>query len=155
MSLLKSPSILALVTILSATPVLAEVANFQTLTLSPGFKSSAAVVRGYTNGSYSLSAIANRDRHKNPCIGFGSPKPDHIMVLEKDFPQLTVQVDSKGKDTTLVIQGPDGSIRCGDDTGRKKDASVQDTDWKAGRYSIWIGSIEAGQTWNYNLSAHQ
>jgi len=147
--------LLALVTALSTTSVVAEEANFQTLTLSPGFKSSTGVTSGYTSGSFSLSAIANRDRYKNPCIGFGSPKPDHTIVLERDFPRLTVQVDSRGKDTTLVIQGPDGTMRCGDDTGRRKDASFQDQNWKAGRYNIWIGSIEAGKTWNYRLSVKE
>ncbi|HEY9872032.1 MAG TPA: hypothetical protein V6D12_01270 [Candidatus Obscuribacterales bacterium] len=148
-------SILALITALIATPVLAQSANFGKLTLSPGFRRAVGIVSGYTNGSFSLSSIANRDRQKNACIGYGDPTPDHIMVLEKDFSRLEVKVDTGGKDTTLVIKGPDDTVRCGDDTGNSKDASIEATNWKAGKYSIWVGNIESGQTWNYTLSVRE
>ena len=147
--------ILTLITALIATPVLAETATFGQLTLSPGFQRAAGIANGYISGSYSLSSVANRDRNKNPCIGFSDPKPDHVMVLEKDFPRLTLKVDTRGKDTTLVIKSPDGTIRCGDDTGNNKDASIGDSDWKAGTYSIWVGSFEPGQTLDYTLSARE
>lgn len=151
----KKYTLLALITALSATPVLAGTANFGQLALSPGFKRAAGVSGGYTTGSFSLPAIANRDRNKNPCIGYAAPTPDHIIVLEKDFPQLTVKVDARGKDTTLVIKGPNDVIRCGDDTGNSKDASVTDSNWKAGQYSVWVGSIEPGEKWNYTLSVRE
>jgi hypothetical protein len=151
---LKCRSLVILIAALSATPAFAAAANFASLTLSQGFPSSAGVVSGFTGGSYSLSSIANSDRHNNRCIGFASPTPDHIMVLEKDFPRLNVQVNTGGSDTTLLIQGPnnEGTVRCGDDTGTNKDASIQDTNWRAGRYSIWVGSFEEGARRDYTLS---
>ena len=151
MRFFKSLGILALTTALFAAPSIAENANFGKLSLSPGFKKSSALIRGYTNGSFSLPSIANRDRNNNPCIGFSALAPDHVIVLQKDFPRLQVKVNSRGKDTTLVIKGPGNTIRCGDDTGTCKDASVEDTNWKAGEYQVWVGSIESGQTWNYTL----
>jgi len=54
-----------------------------------------------------------------------------------------------------VIRGPNNSILCGDDTGLSKDASVESTNLKAGRYEIWVGSIEAAQRWNYILSVRE
>ena len=148
--------LLAGMTALSALPALAETPVFGTLTLSPGFKPSEGVVTGYTSGSTSLPAIvANQDRQGNKCLGFADNAPDYKMVLQKDFPQLAVQVDSGGKDTTLAIKGPDGTIRCADDTGKNKDASIQDPDWKAGNYEVWVGSIEAGSRWNYKLTVRQ
>lgn len=147
--------LIALVATLSAIPMIAKAANFGNLTLTPGFDSSTAVVTGATGGAYSLSSIANRDRNDNPCIGFGDPTPDHIMTLEKDFPKLKLQVNSRGNDTTLVIQGSNGTVRCGDDTGSNKDASITGTNWKAGNYEIWVGSFDAGQRWNYSLSARE
>lgn len=147
--------VIALMAALSATPVLSQAANFDNLTLSPGFSPGSAMVAGYTGGSYSLPSIANSDRNKQPCIGYGDQTPDHIMVLEKDFPKLSIQVNSLGKDTTLVIKGSDGFVLCGDDTGVRKDASVEAFDWKAGKYSIWVGSIDPGQTWNYTLSVRE
>ncbi|MCU0542168.1 MAG: hypothetical protein MUE44_08235 [Oscillatoriaceae cyanobacterium Prado104] len=138
-----------------ALPVLAENANFGTLTLSQGFKSPTAVLRGATGGSYSLSAIANADKRKNKCLGFATPTPDHIVVLQQDFSQLTLQVNTGGKDTTLLVQGPDNTVRCGDDTGQNKDASIADAGWKAGSYRIWVGTIEPGVKSNYTLSVRE
>lgn len=146
-------SFLAILTAINAIPVLAQRANFGSVSLVPGFPPSAGVVEGYTGGSYSLSAIAIRDRHNNSCIGFAAPKPDHIMVLRKNFTHLKLQVDSQGYDTTLLVQGPGKStIRCGDDTGKNKDASLEDSSWKAGTYRIWVGAFDSGAKHNYTLS---
>lgn len=147
-------SLVALIAVLSATPVLSQTANFTNLNLSPGFRPSAGRVSGHTGGTYSLSSIANSDRNKKPCIGYGSETPDHIMTLQKDFPRLSVQVNS-GKDTTLVIRGPDNFTLCGDDTGSSKDASVTASNLKAGEYRIWVGSIDPGKRWNYTLTVRE
>ncbi|MBD2343590.1 hypothetical protein [Anabaena subtropica] len=148
--------LLAIATTVITTPVIAQTANFATLRLSPGFEPAQGKVSGHTGGSYSLSAISNRDRHRKPCIGFADPKPDHIMILEKDFPRLKLLINSGGTDTTLLIQGPDDTtIRCGDDTGKRKDASVDDIDWKSGTYRIWIGKFNAGGKINYTLTVQQ
>ncbi|MBG1257802.1 hypothetical protein [Nostoc commune] len=148
--------LLAILTAITATPVIAETANFGTFTLSTNFNPAQGTVQGFTGGSYSLSAISNRDRDQKACIGFADPNPDHIMVLEKDFPQMTIQVDSNGNDTTLLIQGPDQTtIRCGDDTGKSKDASVSDRNWKSGTYRIWVGTFNPGVKRDYTLQVEQ
>lgn len=138
-----------------AAPVAAETSNFGTIKLSPGFTSDQGTVSGYTGGSYSLSAISNRDRNRKLCIGFADPSPDHILVLEKDFDNLQILVNSQDSDTTLLIQGPDNTIRCGDDTGRSKDASVSDRNFKQGTYRIWVGIFETGVKTNYTLTVQQ
>jgi hypothetical protein len=132
----------AIVAAIVALPVLAETANFGTLTLSPG-------------GSYSLSAIANADRHKNKCLGFATPTPDHIIVLQQKFSFLTLQVNSGGKDTTLLVQGPGNAVRCGDDAGQNKDAGIVDSDWQAGSYRIWVGTLEPGVKSDYTISVQE
>lgn len=143
-----------LLIILGAAPAIAQEANFGQLKLASGFDKITAVVSGYTSGSYSLSSIANTDRYRRPCVGYGAPNPDHILVLENDFPKLALQVDSGGKDTTLVIRGPDkNTIRCNFGTNDSQDARIEDSDWKAGRYEIWVGSMKSGQRLNYRLSA--
>ncbi|MFN6462149.1 MAG: hypothetical protein RMZ41_009915 [Nostoc sp. DedVER02] len=148
--------LLAIFTAITATPVIAETANFATLNLSANFNAAQGTVQGFTGGSYSLSAISNRDRDQKACIGFADPNPDHIMVLEKDFSQLTIQVDSNNTDTTLLIQGPDqNTIRCGDDTGKRKDASVSDQKWKSGTYRIWVGTFNPGVKRDYTLTVEQ
>ena len=152
---LSGGGVIALIAALSATPVLSQAANFVKLNLSPGFPPSAGRVAGNTGGAYSLSSIANSDQDKRPCIGYGSETPDHIMSLQKDFPKLSVQVNSRGRDTTLVIKGPGNFILCGDDTGSSKDASVEASNWKAGEYRIWVGSIAPRQRWNYILTVRE
>jgi hypothetical protein len=148
--------LLAIVSAVLAQPVIAQTANFGTLKLSPGFAPSQGVGEGYTGGSYSLSAISNRDRDKKACIGFADPKPDHILILEKDFPRLKIQVNTGGKDTTLLIKGPDDkTIRCGDDTGKSKDASIDDQNFKSGKYEVWVGTFNSGEKYNYTLTVQQ
>jgi hypothetical protein len=148
--------LLAILAAITSTPVIAETANFGTFTLSTNSDPAPETVQGFTGGSYSLSAISNRDRDQKACIGFADPKPDHIMVLEKDFSQLTIQVDSNNNDTTLIIQGPDNTtIRCGDDTGKSKDASVSVSDWKRGTYRIWVGTFNPGVKRDYTLKVEQ
>ncbi len=145
----------AILTAIMATPVIAQTSNFGVLNLSPGFKAEEGTVSGYTGGSYSLSAISNRDRHKKACIGYADPKPDHILKLEKDFSSLKILVSSGG-DTTLLIKGPDDTIRCGDDTGKNnKDASVEDSNWKSGTYQVWVGTFESGVKRNYTLTVQE
>ncbi|MBD2615256.1 MAG: hypothetical protein RMY62_026645 [Nostoc sp. ZfuVER08] len=148
--------LLAIITALAATPAIAQTANFGTLTLSTNFDPAQGKVQGFTGGSYSLSAISNRDREQKACIGFADPNPDHIMVLENDFSQLTVEIDSNNNDTTLLIQGPDkATIRCGDDTGKSKDASISDRNWKKGTYRIWVGTFNPGMKRDYTVTVEQ
>ncbi|MBN3873980.1 hypothetical protein [Nostoc sp. JL33] len=152
----KSSWLLAILTAITVSPAIAEPANFGTLNLSKNFDPAQGIVHGFTSGSYSLSAISNRDRDQKACIGFADPNPDHIMVLEKDFSELTIQVDSNNNDTTLLIQGPDKTtIRCGDDTGKSKDASVSDRNWKSGTYQIWVGTFNSGVKHDYTLTVEQ
>ncbi|HEY9834225.1 MAG TPA: hypothetical protein V6D26_26980 [Stenomitos sp.] len=155
---LHSRVLVAFAVALSATPAFSQAANFGTLKLSSGFSPGAGQASGRTGGTYSLSSIANSDRNKKPCIGYGSETPDHIMVLESNFPKLAVEVNS-GKDTTLIIQGPNNLILCGNDTktskGVSKDASVEASNLPPGEYRVWVGTIQEGQRWNYSLTVRQ
>ena len=140
----------------TAIPVAASTSLFGKISLSPNSETVKKTVTGYTGGSYNLSAIKKRDRQRNICIGFADPKPDHILVLEKDFPKLNIEVNSGGYDTTLLVVGPDQkTVRCGDDTGKSKDASIKGKNWKAGTYKIWVGSFKARTRRNYKLSLIQ
>jgi hypothetical protein len=153
MKRLKWGSLLGLVAMLGAMPVLAQSANFGTLTLDAG--KTAGTLSGTTGGSTSLPAIvSSSDRNNNKCLGFADPNPDHLLILKQDVASLKLRVKSDGADTTLVVQGTD-SIRCGDDTGANKDASITDTNWKAGTYKIWVGSATPGVRKDYSLSVRQ
>jgi len=147
---------LAILAAATTTPVVAVTPNFGTFSLLPGFEPAQGKFSGYTGGSYSLSAISNRDRNKNACIGFADPKPDYTMVLEKDFEQMRILVNTGNTDTTLLVKGPDdNTIRCGDDTGRNKDASISDRNWKKGTYHIWVGTFNPDVKRKYTLTVQQ
>ncbi|WP_017653071.1 hypothetical protein [Fortiea contorta] len=144
----------ALLAAIIATPAIAQTSNFGTISLSTGTQPVKAAVEGYTGGSYPLSAISNRDQDKKACIGFADPNPDHILILEQDFASLKILVNSGG-DTTLLVKGPEETIRCGDDTGKNKDASIDGSQWKRGTYQIWVGSFDSGVKRNYTLTVQQ
>jgi hypothetical protein len=156
---LHSKTLVALAVALSATPAFSQASNFGELKLSLGFSPGAGQVSGLTGGTYSLSSLANSGSNGKHCIGYGAQTPDHIVVLQSKFPKLSVQVDSGGQDTTLVIQGPNNLILCGDDTktskGVSKDASIEAANLPAGKYSIWVGTLKEGQRWNYTLTVRE
>lgn len=132
-----------------ASSAIAQKSNFGEIKLS----SRPVTVTGTTGGNTSLAAIAgNQDSSGAPCIGFGDPTPDHTMTLTKPMDRLSFNVDSAGVDTTIVILGPNGNLRCGDDTGSKKDASLEDPNWKPGTYQIWIGSMKQSIRQPYRLT---
>lgn len=134
-------------------PVWAQSANFGTVELVPGFGSER--LQGFTQGSVSLASIANRDSAGNLCVGFADSTPDHVLVLQRNLPRLNLQVNSNS-DTTLLVRGPGNSIRCGDDISRTNlNAAVQDTDWRAGEYQVWVGSFEADTRIDYTLTLEE
>ena len=126
--------------LLIAPPVLAQASNFGSVTLSAAAPNG--VSRGTTGGSTSLPAIiGNNDRNNNKCLGFGDPNPDHILVLKDHFARLTLQVSANSPDMTLVVAGPDGVVRCGDNIGSRSSINLTDADWKPGEYRIWVGTM--------------
>jgi hypothetical protein len=146
---------LSIITVLFSLPVVADTANFGIISLSPGSDILISSVSGYTGGSYSLSAIANRDTNNKACFGFADPNPDYIVVLEKGFSNLKFLVNSSGTDTTMLIKAPDNTIYCGDDTGKSKDASIDFKNLKAGNYKVWIGTFNTNVQQNYTLTVQQ
>jgi hypothetical protein len=126
-------------------------ANFEGFTVPAN---GTVSVSGSTGGTTSIPAITgSTDRNGNKCLGFGDPNPDHLMTVKTRVSKLGLKVNSGGSDTTIVIQGPNGELRCGDDTGNKKDASVSGSDWEPGVYKVWVGSMESGGRINYRLTA--
>lgn len=108
-------------------------------------------VSGFTGGSYSLSALSNRDRTNQPCLGYGDSKPDHILEIREDLPNLTLQVNSGGQDTTLVIRGPEGFWCLDDGEAGNPDAQFSQKPIKKGTYHVWVGTMVPNQKLNYRL----
>lgn len=131
----------------------ANPANFASLSLSSGFSSQR--VKGYAKGTIALHRIVGeRDVHKNMCLGYGSPTPDHMLVLKNSVSKLRLQVHSQ-RDTTLLIKGPGNRLYCLDDSAQGKDAGWIATQLPAGKYSIWVGSFERGQQFRYTVTVEE
>ena len=106
---------------------------------------------GTAGGDYSLTRLAGRDRRRRLCLGYGNEKPDHVLILTEEMDRLSLSVMSEG-DTTLLVDGPRG-IDCSDNDRRNsRDAAVQEGQWPAGTYRIWVGAFERGDRIDYKLS---
>jgi hypothetical protein len=132
----------------------AQSSNFGDLTLNGGFVEADA--EGFTAGVYSLSNIVSRDRNGTLCLGYADTTPDHLLILQQDFSQLTITLDSNGADTTLLIQGPnDNTVRCNDNADRRsRDAGITDS-FQAGTYRLWVGAFNQGESRDYVLSIRE
>ncbi len=160
---LKASVLIGFLAALSTAPVLAE-ANFAQLILTSNPETANPVVSGNTQGAYDLTIIAPKDIRGNDCLGWATQQPDHILVLEEDFSRLELKVNSRGKDTTLIVKSPGGKVLCGDDSGSNPDASIviksndddtQDDEFlKAGKFEVWVGASDPNQRWNYSLSGN-
>ncbi|NET36594.1 MAG: hypothetical protein F6K19_31965 [Cyanothece sp. SIO1E1] len=137
---------LALLVGLMGLPVWAQ-SPLERLNLSPGF--SIKEVDGYTAGSVPLTSIENYSPNGLPCLGYANSEPDHIMVLQQDFSNLSLQVvDGNADDLALLIKGPNGKIvDCGDSTATP-------SRWMAGQYQVWVGSVDGTQL-DYTLRAQE
>lgn len=145
---------------LSMTAIAAEQANFATIRLAPGFAPEQGTVMGETGGHVSMLSIANQDKEGNLCLGYTAYRdlPDYILILEQDFDRLSMKVKGSGSDTTLMVSGPKGSnavVRCDDNNSEGKNPLVEDSNWQAGKYQIWVGAKEANQRQSYKLVIEQ
>lgn len=132
---------------------LAQKNSLNELVLAVGSEQSKEIVTGNTGGSYSLASIANRDRDKNLCMGYGDPQPDHIITLKGDFARLKMLVNSGGNDTTLVIKEIETqTIRCGFGQNGNQDAVIEGSNWSAGTYHVWVGSVAPNMRSPYLLN---
>ena len=137
---------------LVALPALAGGANFPKLIIASRSGRRTFTVTGFTTGSFSLSTIASKDKNGKPCVGYASSNPDHIMELPENFSRLKLVVDSGGRDSTLMVRGPNSStIRCNFGSSTHKDAAIVDS-WPKGKYEVWVGSLDK-KRFNYRLSA--
>lgn len=139
----------------STRKLIARTKHLNRLVLAAGFDRSTAIITGQTGGSYSLASIANRDGEGNHCMGYSDPEPDHTLILQDNFSKLSLKVNSGGKDTTLVIKGPNSRLRCAFGQKRQRDALISDTNWQQGKYEIWVGSMQPKRRSGYRLSVNQ
>jgi hypothetical protein len=114
-------------------------ANYGELELSAGFTPDPQVVNLSAGGTISAQ------RAGSGCRGFITNAPDVRLHYDAGNYPLIISVDA-GADTTLVVNGPDGSFYCDDDSGEGTNPSVRLNNPQSGRYEIWVGTYASGRT---------
>lgn len=78
-------------------------------------------------------------RRDSRCRGYIAEAPDFRLDFSPGSLPLIISVGASA-DTTLVINGPDGSWYCDDDSGQGTNPSIRWDRPMPGRYDIWVGT---------------
>lgn len=108
--------------------------NYGTLSLNAGFTPDPRSVNVSAGGSVDGSALPGA------CVGMISDAPDVRVNYTAGGLPLAFRTRSAG-DTTLIINGPDGSWYCDDDSGGGTNAQVLFRNPSSGQYDVWVGHL--------------
>jgi len=107
--------------------------------LSAGFMPDPFSVPVTSGGSNNVSAM---DLGAG-CVGYATSTPDYILDYTSGQSMLRFFVEGEG-DTALIINAPDGSWHCDDDSYGTTDPSVTFQSPGSGQYDIWVASYSSG-----------
>lgn len=99
---------------------------------------------GFVPAPFSLDVVSGGDIAVKPlslgdnCLGYAAADPDFVVALAAGFERVTFLVAS-AEDTTLIMNLPNGSWSCNDDTNGLNPALIYHNA-TPGDYQIWIGS---------------
>lgn len=139
--LLRKMAIAAAIASLAATP-----ASTQDVDADPNY-GTIALTGGFTPDPHVVALRAGGDRSANNagagCRGFITAAPDVRLNFTAGSLPLIISV-AAASDTTLVVNTPDGSWLCDDDSGEGYNPSIRINGPKSGRYEIWVGTYRSG-----------
>jgi hypothetical protein len=138
---MKTIALVAALATLVAGPVAAQnaglTANYGEISLRSGFTPDPYRVQVTAGGSVNGGALPGS------CTGMISEAPDFEVSYSADSLPLVFRTLSSS-DTTLIINGPDGSWSCDDDSYGDGDAEVRFNRPQSGTYDVWIGTFGGG-----------
>jgi hypothetical protein len=107
------------------------------------------IVEGTGHGTLEGTAGGTREATDiSPgCSGYIAMTPDHVLTLEDEL-TLRLRVESR-EDTTLVLQGPDDTVHCNDDTDGWNPA-LRET-LPPGVWSVYVGTYAPSKYPDYKL----
>lgn len=108
--------------------------NYGTVRLSAGFTPDPYNVNVTAGGN-----IRAADRFSG-CRGYISNAPDVRLHWSGGGNLPLVISAASSRDTTLVVNGPNGSWYCDDDSGEGTNPSLRFGSPMSGQYDIWVGS---------------
>lgn len=117
--------------------------NFGTVSLNSGFMPDPHTASGTSGGATDATTLGTAG-----CVGWIAGTPDHLFNATTAFANLRVMAHSTA-DITLVIQKPDGTYICNDDSEGTN--PMVEANFPAGVYKVWIGSYEQGTNSPYTL----
>jgi len=113
-------------------------ANYGDAELAGGFVPDPYLVELMAGGDLEAEAAADPS-----CRGYVTQAPDFELTFEPGALDLYISAVSD-RDTTLVINGPDGSWHCNDDGAGNFNPGVHFAEPQAGVYDIWVGTYSSG-----------
>ena len=126
----------ALATTASAQPNFNANPSFGTIALGSGFSGDPRIINVTAGGRLSAQSI------DPDCRGSVANAPDVRLNYDAGSLPLIISVDSDA-DTTLAINGPDGTWYCDDDTNGTNPV-VRFNNPQSGRYDIYVGHYQEG-----------
>lgn len=109
--------------------------NYGSVNLTTGFQPDPYFINLTAGGSIDVSRTLG-----GSCRGFVTSAPDFDLYFTggSNLP-LAISVTSSS-DTTLVINGPNGTWYCDDDSGNGLNPSIVFNYPQSGLYDIWVGT---------------
>ena len=112
--------------------------TYGTLNLSAGFTPDPRVISLEAGGNLSAGNVSSS------CRGYIATAPDVRLNYRAGSYPLILSVASRA-DTTLVVNGPDGSWYCDDDGGvNGLNPALRFSRPQSGQYDIWVGTYGSG-----------
>lgn len=125
----------------------AETARVASVELTPGFVPDP-LTRGGTTAGGPVDASEFDDR----CRGWMAAQPDYLLEAPRPFAELSVMV-AAAEDASLMIIGPDGEARCGDDEDGV--LPIVRGPLPAGRHRVWVGTGRQGASVAFTLAVSE
>ncbi|GAA0611619.1 hypothetical protein GCM10009422_03140 [Brevundimonas kwangchunensis] len=114
-------------------------ATFGEITLNSGFQPDPRRVSLTAGGNIPASNVSSS------CTGSIATAPDYQITYNAGSLPLSIRTEA-GRDTTLVVNGPDGQWYCDDDSAGSTNARVYFAKPASGTYDIWVGTYGGGTT---------
>lgn len=112
--------------------------SYGTVRLSAGFEPDPRVISLQSGGGIPATNVSSA------CSGYIAAAPDVRLDYQAGEYPLILSVASSS-DTTLVVNGPDGSWYCDDDGGvNGLNPSLRFNSPRSGQYDIWVGTYGSG-----------
>jgi hypothetical protein len=112
---------------------------YGSISLSAGFTPDPHTQQIAAGGSINASVVAPS------CVGWIAQAPDYRVNWTAGSTGLPLIFSvASDSDTTLVINGPDGTWYCDDDGGEGLNPSIRFDGPASGQYDIWVGTYASG-----------